>query len=507
MPAPAPALAALNTLVAEVTDLRRAADLLEWDERVYMPPGGADAHGEMGATLRRLAHEKFTSDEVGRALEAARAEVDTGGDSDTARLLAVTAHDYAKATKVPPAFVAEHAQATSAAQNAWIAARANSDFAAFRPHLEKIVELKKQYVDFFRPPGSAGGDAHPYDVLLDDYEPGMKTADVRRVFEELRPRQVALIRELGERPQVDDSFLSGAYRETDVWDFAVEVITAFGFDFNRGRQDKSTHPFATGLGRNDVRITTRWVEGQPLSLLFGTMHETGHALYEQGVSAAWHRTMLEGGASLGVHESQSRLWENLVGRSRPFWDRFYPSLQHRFPARLGSVSVERFYRAVNKVQPSLIRVEADEATYNLHVMLRVEIELGLIDGSIAVRDLPDIWNARMREYLGLTPPDDAHGVLQDIHWSAGLFGYFATYTLGNLISAQLWETFARVHASRDEDIRRGDFSALREWLRTNLHEHGRKYQPQELVERITGSAVRADAYLRYLEEKYRAIYC
>ena len=520
-----PALATLSTLVAEVTDLRRAADLLEWDERVYMPPGGANAHGEMAATLRRLAHEAFTRDEVGRALESAAASL-AGSDrgSDGARLVAVTAHDYAKATRVPAAFVAEHAQVTSASQNAWIEARAKSDFGAFRPHLEKVVELKKRYVEFFRlkpeatdrgkseatpergKPEATPDGGHPYDVLLDDYEPGMKTADVKRVFDELRPRQVALIRAIGERPPIDDSCLQSAYHEKEVWDFAVEVISAFGFDWSRGRQDKSTHPFATGLGRDDVRITTRWVEGQPLGLLFGTMHETGHALYEQGVSASWHRTMIEGGASLGVHESQSRMWENLVGRSRPFWDHFYPALQRRFPSQLGAVTPDHFYRAVNKVEPSLIRVEADEATYNLHVMLRVEIELGLIEGSMQVRDLPAIWNDRMHAYLGLTPPDDARGVLQDIHWSAGLFGYFATYTLGNLISAQLWETFAREHPARDEEIGRGDFTALLGWLRARLHQYGRKYEPQDLVVRITGRSVGAEPYLHYLERKYGEIY-
>ncbi len=495
------ALATLTDLIGEVMDLRRAADLLEWDERVYMPPGGAAAHGEMAATLRRLAHEKLTSDTVGRALEAAQAEI--GGDdrdSDVSRLVSVTAHDYAKATRVPAGFVAEHALATSAAQNVWVEARSRSDFASFRPHLERIVALKQQYVTFF-PPAD-----HPYDVLLDDYEPGMKTADIRHVFDVLRPRQVALIRRIGEQPQVDATCLAGQYTEAGLLDFAEEVITTFGFDWKRGRQDKSAHPFAAGLSRDDVRITTRWVEGQPLSLLFGTLHETGHALYEQGVAGTWHRTLLEGGASLGVHESQSRLWENQIGRSRPFWQRFYPALQKRFPSQLGEVGRDQFYRAVNQVQPSLIRVEADEATYNLHVMLRVEMELGLIEGHTRVADLPEIWIERMREYLGLTPPDDARGVLQDIHWSAGLFGYFATYTLGNLISAQLWEAFGRVHPDRDDDIRRGEFSSLLEWLRTNVHQYGRKYEPQELVMKATGTAVDPEPYLRYLEGKFGGIY-
>ena len=479
-------------------DLRHAADLVEWDERVYMPDGGVTVHGEMSATLRRLAHEKFTAREVGAAIEAgARQAAGEDPDSDAVRRVRIAARDYDKATRVPADFVAEHATVVSTAQHAWAQARAASDFALFRPHLQKVIDLKKRYVAFF-PPAD-----HPYDVLLDDFEPGLKTADVRRLFDALRPRQVALIQSVGDRDDAS-GFLDAPYAEADLWKFAVDVITAFGFDWTRGRQDKSVHPFATGIGSDDVRITTRWVEGQPLSLLFGTMHEAGHAMYEQGVSSSHRRTLLEGGASLGVHESQSRLWENVVGRSRTFWDHFFPLLQARCPSQLGAVTAEQFYRAVNRVRPSLIRVEADEATYNLHVMLRVELELALIEGTLDVADLPDAWKTRMLQYLGLTPADDATGVLQDIHWSAGLFGYFATYTLGNVIAAQLWERFADVRPSRDADVGRGEFAPLLAWLRSELHQHGRKFEPQELVARITGSPVDPEPYLRYLETKYRS---
>ena len=487
----------LRKLIGEVMDLRHAADLIEWDERVYMPPGGVTVHGEMSASLRRLAHEKFTSNEVGEALEAARSSL-SGGDADStaARIVRVVARDYARATRVPADFVAEHAAVVSAAQHTWAEARARSDFALFAPHLQKVIDLKRRYVAFF-PPAD-----HPYDVLLDDYEPGMKTADVRRLFDSLRQRQVAIIKAVKARPAPPSEFLTATYAESDIWRFAVDVVTAFGFDWSRGRQDKSVHPFATGIGAHDVRITTRWVEGQPLALLFGTMHEAGHAMYEQGVGDEHQRTILEGGASLGVHESQSRLWENMVGRSRQFWEHFFPRLQAACPAQLGSVTAAAFHSAINRVQPTLIRVEADEATYNLHIMLRVELELALIEGSLQVPDLPATWNAKMQEYLGLTPPSDARGVLQDIHWSAGLFGYFATYTLGNVIAAQLWDRFGAGHAERDAEIGRGDFSALLSWLRTELHQHGRKFEPKELVERITGSAVDSEPYLRYLEGKY-----
>lgn len=489
----------LHTLVGEVMDLKHAADLIEWDERVYMPSESVTVHGEMSATLRRLAHEKFTSAEVGDAIAAAQREIaGAPADSAEARLVAVTARDYDKATRVPAEFVAEHAATVSAAQHIWAQARQDADFARFAPHLTKIIDLKRRYVSFF-PPAE-----HPYDVLLDEYEPGLRTADVKRLFEQLRGRQVALIRQSATATPAPAPFLDAEYAEADLWAFAVDVISAFGFDWTRGRQDKSVHPFAMGIGSNDVRITTRWVPGQPLSLLFGTMHEAGHALYEQGVSTAHHRTVLEGGASLGVHESQSRLWENLVGRSRAFWEYFFPMLQARCPAQLTGVGVDDFHRAVNRVQPSLIRVEADEATYNLHVMLRVEIEIALIEGTLGVADLPDAWNARMAEYLGLTPPDAAQGVLQDIHWSAGLFGYFATYTLGNVIAAQLWTRFGDVYPARDAAIARGDFQPLLAWLRRELHQHGRMFEPQELVERVTGAPISPEPYLQYLETKYLA---
>jgi len=495
------ALEQLNARIREVADLRHAADLLEWDERVCMPSGGAPTHGEMLSTVRRLAHQQFTAAEVGRLLDAAAREVASADpDADSTRLVAVTARDYRKATQVPATFVAEQAEAVSAAQHAWSEARARNDLALFRPHLERVIALKRQYVSFF-PPAD-----HPYDVLLDDFEPGMKTAEVKAIFDELRKGQVELLRAIAARPQIDDACLRVPYAEADLYTFAVEVITKFGFDWERGRQDKSTHPFATAIGSNDVRITTRFMERYPFSLLFGTMHETGHALYEQGVSRAHHRTQLEGGASLGVHESQSRLWENLVGRSRPFWEYFYPALQERFPTQLGGVTLNDFYRAINKVQPSLIRVEADEATYNLHVMMRVELEMAVVEGRLDVAGLPAAWNDLMEEYLGVRPPDDATGVLQDIHWSAGLLGYFATYTLGNLISAQLWERFGAEYPERDAAIRRGDFSKLLSWLRSEVHQYGRKYEPQELVHRAVGSKIDPGPYLRYLRNKFGEIY-
>ncbi len=496
-------LSTLKTLLGDVISLRQAADLVEWDERVCMPAGGAGVHGGMQATLRRLAHEKFTSDDVGRLVEDLSQEVARDAapsDADTHRLVTVTTRDFKKATRVPPSFVAEQARVVSAAQHAWVEARAQSNFALFAPHLQKVVDLKRQYVTFFPEPD------HPYDVLVDEFEPGLTTKEIRTIFAALRPGQVQLIRAIGERPQIAGEFLHESYPESELWSFAIDVVTAMGFDWSRGRQDTSVHPFATAIGSDDVRITTRFVEGLPFALLFGTMHETGHALYEQGVGSLHRGTLLEGGASLGVHESQSRLWENLVGRALPFWEHLFPKLQRRFPSQLGTVSLDRFHRAINRVAPSAIRVEADEATYNLHVMLRVDLEIALIEGKLPVRDIPEIWKVSMQDYLGVTPDDDASGVLQDVHWSAGLLGYFATYTLGNLIAAQLWDAFSRSHPGFDDRMRAGDFAPLLSWLRTQLHQHGRKFEPQELVERATGSRIDPAPYLRYLQDKYSRIY-
>ncbi len=491
----------LKSRLAEVADLAAAAALLEWDQQTYMPPGGAEARGNQLATLNRLAHQKFTSDEVGALIEDLKHEFASADpDSDEARLLRVVARDYEKATRVPSEFVSEFSQVTSRAHESWVRAKQESDFSIFRPDLERVVEMRRQYVTFFPP------SDHPYDVLLDDFEPGMKTAEVKAIFDALRPKQVELIRAIGEKGPVDDSFLRQTFDEQKLWDFGVEVVTRFGYDWDRGRQDKSPHPFTTSFSINDVRITTRFEPDNPMATLFSTMHEAGHAMYEQGINPAYERTSLAGGASLAVHESQSRLWENLVGRSRPFWEHFYPRLQELFPAELGNVSLDDFYRAVNKVSPSLIRTRADEATYNLHIMLRLELEIGMVEGSLAVKDLPELWNARMEEYLGLTPPDDANGVLQDIHWSFGGLGYFSTYALGNLISAQLWERIAGDIPDVEEQIRSGRFDDLLTWLREKIHVHGRKYEPQELVQRVTGSTIDPAPYLRYLNEKYGAIY-
>lgn len=491
----------LKTILAEVSDLQGAAALLGWDQQTYMPPGGAEARGYQLSTLSRLAHTKFTASEVGELLEDLKPYAeDLDPDSDHARLIQVTEREYKKATKVPADFVAEFAQVTTMAHGAWENAREEDDFSKFQPHLEKIIDMARQYAEFFAP------YEHVYDPLLDMYEPGMKTAAVREIFAKLRPLQVELIQAIGEEEQVDDSFLYQAFDKQSQWDFGVDVITKYGYDWKRGRQDDAVHPFTTSFGIDDVRITTRVNPDFLNTALFGTLHEGGHAIYEQGFSPALARTPLASGASLAVHESQSRMYENLVGRSYDFWVHFYPHLQEVFPSQLGNISSETFYKGVNKVEPSLIRVEADEATYNLHIMLRLELEIALMERQVEVSDLPAAWNARVEEYLGVTPPTDREGVLQDVHWSAGLFGYFSTYALGNLISAQLWEKINQDIPDLPEQIRSGEFSSLLEWLRTNIHSHGAKFEPQELVKRVTGSQIDSVPYMAYLRKKYGEIY-
>jgi carboxypeptidase Taq len=490
----------LKDMISELADINSAANLLNWDQQTYMPVGGAEQRGQQLGTLGKLAHDIGTSSEMGNLLDELKPAL--GGldpDSDDACLIKYAIRDYDRATRVPADFVIEQAQVTAVANQAWVEAREKSDFSIFLPHFERQMELIHRYINFF-PPAD-----HPYDILLENYEPDMKTADVKAIFDSLRPKQVELIKTIAEKPQVADGFLHQKFNEKKQWDFGVKVITAFGYDWQRGRQDRAPHPFTGGPGGNDVRVTTRVDPNYYNTMIFGSMHEAGHAMYDQGIGQNLLRTNLANGASYGVHESQSRMWENLVGRSLPFWEHFYPLLKKTFP-QLEKVSLKKFYKGINKVQPSLIRVEADEATYNLHIMLRLEIEMALIEGRVAVKDLPEVWNSKMQEYLGVTPPDDASGVLQDIHWSWGLFGYFSTYALGNLISVQLWERINRDIPDLEDQIRLGKFDALLDWLRKNIHVHGRKFMPQELVQRVTGSKIDPAPYMRYLRKKYTEIY-
>lgn len=491
----------LKAKYAEISDLVAADAIMGWDQQVNMAPGAAEDRGEQLATIESLIHLKATSPEIGELLQHLEAELKSfDGDSDEVRLVKAARRDYDKRTKVPGEFVAEIARTAALAQNKWEKARKESNFDLFQPHLEKLIALRRQYADFFKP------YQHVYDPLLDDYEPGLKTAEVQGIFGGLRSKQVELIKAIREKPQVESSFLHLNYPEKGQWDFGVKVITAFGYDWNRGRQDKSVHPFTTGFGLNDVRITTRVNEKYLNPAMFGTMHECGHALYEQGIAQKYKRTPLATGASMAIHESQSRMWENLVGRSLPFWKHYYPELQKIFPEQLGNISLDTFYKGVNIVEPSFIRVEADEATYNLHIMLRLELEIAMMEGSLVVADLPQAWNNKMKEYLGITPANDAEGVLQDVHWSTGSIGYFPTYALGNLVAAQLWDVLRKDIPDLDSQIEKGRFDSLLDWLRKHVHQFGAKYEPQELVQKVTGSKINPEPYLRYLQEKFGEIY-
>jgi carboxypeptidase Taq len=493
----------LNEHLTAVVRLEQSAAVLGWDQQTMMPPGGGPARAEQLATLSQISHELFTADETGRLLEQAAAAVDgMDPNSDEAALVRVVQHDYDLATRLPSALVAETARVTSQAHEIWAKAREAADFSAFAPTLETIIDLMRRQAD------ALGYEDRMYDALLDKYEPYMKAAKVEQLFNELREELVPFVAEIFDSLDAVDT--APMYKEYDVdkqQEFGLRVIKALGYDMQRGRQDPSVHPFTTNFSINDVRITTRYQADWMPAALFGSIHEAGHAMYEQGSAQDYEGTMLAGGTSLGVHESQSRLWENIVGRSRGFWRHFYGDLQGLFPEQLGAVDLEAFYKAINMVSRSLVRVEADEVTYNLHIMLRFEMENDLLEGKLAVTDAPDAWNAKMEQYLGVTPPDDGKkGVLQDVHWSSGLFGYFPTYSLGNFLSVQYWDQALQDDSSIPEHIARGEFEPLLGWLRENIHQYGRKYWPADLTERVTGEPIQVRSFMRYLKDKYTDIY-
>lgn len=491
----------LRKHLAPIEDLKAAAAVLTWDQETYMPDGGAEARAQQLSTLQSTAHERFVADETGELLDRAAEAVEEADPlDDAASLVRVTRRDYERAVRVPSSLVAELSKAKSQAQQAWKQARTEDDFSQFAPHLERLVELSVEKAE------AIGYDDEPYDALLEEYEPGRSTAEVASLFDALRDDLVPLVDAIDDAPQIDDEILLGTYPQSEQRAFGRAVVEDFGYDFDRGRQDASAHPFTTSISPNDVRITTRYDEENVASALFSTIHEAGHALYEQGIDPELARTPLAEGASLGVHESQARLWENHVGRSRPFWRHYLHRLREAFPDALGDAELDPFYRAINKVEPSLIRVEADEVTYHLHVMLRFELERGLIDGSVSVNELPERWNEAMDEYLGVVPETDANGVLQDVHWSQGAFGYFPGYTLGTLTAAQLTETIRDEIPALDDEINDGQFDALLDWLRMHVHRHGHKLEAPDLLERATGEALSTDAWLRYVRSKFGPLY-
>jgi len=495
-------LARLREILAEVTDLGRAAMVLEWDQETYMPPGGVEGRAQQMSTLLRLAHVKFTDDEVGALLDKLDREFEHADfESDEASIVRVTRRDYDQARKLSADLVAEIAHAGAVTQPLWRKAREHADWKLFAPYFEKVVDLNKRVAD------ALGYEDSPYDALIDRTEPGMSTRQLTAIFEQLKQAIVPLVAEIARHQDaIDDSVLYRGFDPDLQLAYALDVVKRLGYDLERGRQDLSTHPFSTGIDPGDVRITTRVSRDFFNECLFGSIHESGHAMYSQGMPPSLDRTPLWEASSPGIHESQSRLWENLVGRSRPFWRHFYPSLKAVFPEPLKGIDDEMFYRAVNKSQPSFIRVEADEVTYNMHILLRFELEVELLEGKLAVKDVPDAWNARFEEYLGLNVPNDREGALQDIHWSMVSFGIFPGYTIGNLVSAQLMERIRKDVPDLDAQIARGEFSALLTWLRQKVHRHGRKFTPNELLERATGRPLSAEPWIAYVREKFGALY-
>ena len=485
----------LRNRLAEISDLAGIGQLLFWDQQTKMPVAAAGSRSEHTGTLGRVSHQLFVSDEIGSLLDELRGyEESVPHDSDEASLIRVARHDWEKARQVPPNLTAEMRRSSSLALRAWAEARPKSDYEALKPHLERNLDLRRQYVDCFEPADE------PYDILLDDYERGMKTAEVRAVFDRLKEGLIELLHAV---EPADTSPLERVFPTEGQERFGMHVLDRFGFDPASWRVDTTAHPFMSSPGHGDIRLTTHyWEPG--IHSLFATMHEFGHGIYEYGIDSALARTPLGTGASMGLHESQSRMWENLVGRSRPFWSHFYPELQQTFPGVLDDVDEETFFRGVNAVKPSLIRVDADEVTYSLHIILRFELEQELLAGTLPLDDLPEAWNERMKEYIGIDVPNDADGVLQDMHWASGHLGYFPTYALGNVISVQIWNAALEAIPEIPQQVGEGEFAPLREWLTENLYRHGRKFTPAEMLERITGSRIDPEPYLAYLRDKHLA---
>ncbi len=494
------ALTTLRNRLGRISDLQMAERLLDWDQQVMMPSGGIDARSQQVEALHRVSHELFVSEETGELLEQLAPLATTLPDDDVdGCLIRVTQRDYDKAVRVPASLAAEMARVGSEAQQAWTEARENDDYPAFCPWLERTLELKRRYAECFPPADD------PYDHFLDDFEQGMTTSDVRVIFDRLKPALIELVDRYA-TAEPDEPFVGGPYSIEGQHALSLAIMRAFGADDASFRLDPTVHPFCSSLSPTDVRLTTRYnVHDLHGSSLFSTMHEVGHGLYERGVDPSLERTPLGSGCSSILHESQSRLWENVIGRSRPFWRWFYPQTQAAFPEALAGVPLEAFHRGVNRVRRSHIRVDADETTYGLHIILRFELEQELLSGKLHPRDLPEAWNERFESMLRIPVPSVSLGCLQDVHWSAGLFGYFPTYQLGNVLSAQIWCTLREAIPDADEQVERGDFSAIHGWLREHVYRLGRRYSPTETIQRIVGAPLDPEPYLSYLEDKVSSL--
>jgi carboxypeptidase Taq len=499
MPEAPAAFNELRERLAEVSDLATVCELLGWDQQTQMPPRGAGVRAEQLATMGRILHDKQTDAELGRLFDKLEPyEESLEPDSFEASLIRVGRRDWEKARRVPSKLEEEFARASSISEHAWVDARARSDFASFLPHLRKVVELRRRYAECFPDVDE------PYDALMDDFESGMKTAEARAALEQLKQGVVPIVARARELGDPGFQWYRGTYPIEQQQELVHDILASFGYDPESWRIDTTAHPFCSRSGTQDIRMTTRY-HAEDMTSVFSSMHECGHGLYEHGVDPKLERSPLGNGVSMSLHESQSRMFENVIGRSLPFWRHFFPKAKELFPEAFAGIETEGFYRAVNQVLPSFIRIDADEVTYNLHIILRFELEQDILMERIDLADLPEIWNERMRGYLGVEVPDDAHGVLQDVHWSAGLFGYFPTYALGNLVAAQLWEKMTAEIGSVDEQLEAADLSAIRDWLREHVWRHGRKFTPAETLQRAVGSTLDAKPYVRYLEAKIQAL--
>lgn len=488
--------------LVEMTHIEAAIAVLSWDQEVFMPKKGIELRAKTISNLTGLLHEKFVSKEFEKIILAVKKLADKGklNDEETCIFREIW-RDFEKAKKLPTEFVRELSHICSKGQNVWAESRRKSDFKIFLPYLEKIIQLKRKEAQL------VGYKKNPYDALLDDYEPYMTTEEVAVIFEDLKKFLVPFIKKIKKsKVKVNPDTLKGHFSAKKQIDFNRLVAEKIGFDFEAGRMDVSTHPFTTTFNAEDVRITTRYKDNDLLYSLMSTVHESGHAIYEQGIPAEHFGNPLGESISFGIHESQSRVWENIVGRGKPFWQYFYPVMQKKFPVPFAKIKFDDFYRAINSVQPSLIRTEADEVTYNLHIIMRFEIEKELLDGSIEAKDLPKIWNAKVREYFGLKVPSDALGVLQDVHWSGGSIGYFPTYTLGNLYASQFYAVAKKDISDLEDKFSRGQFLQFKEWLRKNIHIHGKLYSASELVEKVTGEKLNSQYFIDYIKNKYSEIY-
>ena len=495
----------LKKELREIADLRGAVNVLYWDMETYMPKGGAAARAKQVAMLEAMTHERFIGQGVtkplGELVDLDSGDITNGLDDETSRLVNEIWRDYHRAAALPKEFVEELSQASSMAHPDWVEAREKNDFNLFAPHLEKLIALKHKEI------GYLGTQDTPYDTLLDEFEPGFTTADINVLFGELKTALVPMIKVIQESGvDTKQEILYQHYDADKQWEFSKMILKDMGYDFNCGRQDKAVHPFTIEFHPTDVRVTTRINKNNLLDCLTGSIHEGGHALYEQGLDREWYGTPFCQAISYGIHESQSRLWENLVGLSKPFWEYYFPKLQKVFPENLSHILLDDFYRAVNTVKPGFIRVDADEITYNLHIMLRFEIEQLIINDGADVANFPKIWNDKMEEYLGIRPGTDTLGVLQDVHWAHGSFGYFPTYALGNLYNIIMYNKAKNEIPNLENDISSGKFKSLRHWLKENIHLIGRRQTAKEMIKAMSGNDLSAQPFINYLKNKYSEIY-